>query len=222
MKSRLFMLACVVGVSCGWAMGLDAHAAESKPNPKLIEQGKATFDENCVPCHQEGAVGLPGTAPSLSNRDLLAIASDRYFTQTIHDGRPDTAMPSFADILTPIQVKGIIAYLRSFAKFPYRGDAVDKEKSTKGDVLLGQERFQQICSSCHGSKGEGYEAGGSGTAIGKIGFLSKASDGFIRATIREGRSGTPMHSFWGASGLANLSPPEIDGIIAYLRSVQGK
>jgi cbb3-type cytochrome c oxidase subunit III len=227
---KLSVLVCLAGIGVTAAMGA-AAAGTAKTKPKamaphasaqLVAQGKDVFAENCIACHQEGAVGLPGTAPSLVNKDLLSIASDRFLSQTIHDGRPDTPMPSFADVLNPDQIKAVIAYLRSFAKEPYRGDSIDAEAPAHGDVLLGQERFQEICSACHGPKGEGYEAGGSGTAIAKIGFLSKASDGFIRATIREGRSGTPMHGFTSASGLANLSYQEIDGIIAYLRSVQGR
>ena len=229
MRMKLSVLACVAGIGVTAAWGANAAGtARTKPHAtvhasaQLVAEGKAVFDENCVACHQQGAVGLPGTAPSLVNKDLLSIASDRFLAQTIHDGRPDTPMPSFADVLKPDQIKAVIAYLRSFAKEPYRGDDIDAEAPSKGDVLLGQERFQEICSACHGPNGEGYSAGGSGTAIAKVGFLSKASDGFIRATIREGRSGTPMHGFTGSEGLARLSYQEIDGIIAYLRTMQGK
>ena len=67
--------------------------------------------------------------------------------------------------------------------------------------------------------GDGYIAGGTGTAIGKAGFLNKASDGFIRPTIKYGRSNTRMLGFSGASGIANLSDKEIDDIIVYMRTL---
>ncbi len=206
----IFALACATG-----------NAADTK-QAALAAKGKAVFDENCVACHQPDAVGLPGTAPSLRAKELLRYGSDRFFTQTITDGRPDTPMPSFADVLKPADIKAVIAYLRSLAKEPSQGNDIDKERPSAGDVALGKDRFAQICASCHGENGEGYEAEGSGTAIGKAGFLSKASDGFIRGTIREGRSNTPMHGFIGASALANLSYQEIDAIVAYLRSRQGQ
>ena len=72
---------------------------------------------------------------------------------------------------------------------------------------------------CHGPKGNGYSAGGTGTAIGKAGFLDKVTDGFIRTTIKEGRSNTRMRGFHGANGLANLGNREIDDIIVYLRTI---
>lgn len=75
-----------------------------------------------------------------------------------------------------------------------------------------------ICSTCHGTSGNGYESEGAGTAIGLPGFLSKASDGFIRETIKKGRSNTRMLAFQGPDGLANLSDQEIDDVIVYLRS----
>jgi len=209
-----------LSATSGYAAEHPKAAKSTNAAPDIVASGKAMFEENCAPCHQVDTKGKPGTAPSLTNKELLRFASDRFFAETIRDGRPDTPMPSFADVLQPAQIKAVIAYLRSYAKEPSRGEQIDAERPAKGDVLLGQERFQQICSSCHGSTGEGYEAGGSGTAIGRIGFLGKASDGFIRATIREGRSNTPMHGFTGAAGLANLSYEEIDGVIAYLRSTQ--
>ena len=199
----------------------NGYAAETN-NSALVEKGKAAFDENCVACHQADGLGLPGTAPSLTNKDLLRNASDRFFAETIRDGRPDTPMPSFADVLKPEDIPAIIAYLRSFSVYPNRSAEIDAEEPATGDIKLGEERFKLICSSCHGNDGEGYEAGGSGTAIAKSGLLSKATDGFLRATIREGRSNTPMHGFIGSAGLANLSYHEVDSIIVYLRSRQGK
>jgi cytochrome c oxidase cbb3-type subunit 3 len=70
--------------------------------------------------------------------------------------------------------------------------------------------------------GDGYEAGGTGTAIGLPGFLGKVSDGFIRETIRKGRSNTRMRAFQGPAGLADLSDQEIDDIIVYLRSLANR
>ena len=49
--------------------------------------------------------------------------------------------------------------------------------------------------------------------------FDKASDGFIRETIRHGRSNTRMRGFQGPAGLANLSDQEIDDIIIYLREL---
>lgn len=226
MTKKLALLACLAGMGAMAAMAADAAATtkvkQHRVDPHLVEQGKQVFGQFCVPCHQEEGKGKVGFAPSLTNQELLSIASDRFLSQTIHDGRVDTAMPPWATVLKPRQIKAVVAYLRSFAKTPNRGDEIDAEAPSQGDITLGQQRFEEICAACHGVHGEGYAAGGSGTAIGKTGFLSKASDGFIRATIETGRSDTPMHGFVGASGLAHLTDQEIDGVVAYLRSQQTK
>jgi len=184
----------------------------------MIKQGEQLYNQNCSVCHQEDAIGKPGFAPSLTNPELLSIASDTFFMSTIRDGRQGTGMPPFAH-LGRSDIKAIVAYLRSHAKLPNRAEQVDAEPNSHGDPRLGKQWYDDICSTCHGVAGDGYASGGTGTAIGKSGFLSKASDGFIRETIKKGRSNTRMRGFQGASGLANLTDREIDDIIVYLRSL---
>ncbi len=110
---------------------------------------------------------------------------------------------------------------RPLIALPDRSAEVDSQPDAHGDPRLGKQWFDYICSTCHGVKGDGYAAGGTGTAIGKLGFLGKVSDGYIRTTIKEGRSNTRMLSFQGPAGLANLTNEEIDDIIVYLRSLPG-
>jgi mono/diheme cytochrome c family protein len=182
-----------------------------------LAKGRALFDENCVFCHMEDAIGQPGVAPSLTNQEFLSVASDTFFEATIRDGREDTGMPPFAH-LGRSGVQAIVAYLRSHAKEPNHSEEVDNQPDARGDPRLGKQWYDYICSTCHGVDGDGYEAGGTGTAIGLPGFLDKVSDGFIRETIKKGRSNTRMLAFSGSVGLANLSDQEIDDIIVYLRT----
>ncbi len=187
------------------------------PTPLTLKKGQELFDANCAACHQADAIGKPGVAPSLTNPELLAIASDTFFMATIRDGRVDTGMPPFAH-LGRKNVRAIVAYLRSHARGPSRAEEVASQPDAHGDPRLGKQWYDFICSTCHGVNGNGYEAGGTGTAIGLPGFLDKVSDGFIRETIKKGRSNTRMLAFQGAAGLANLSDREIDDIIIYLRN----
>lgn len=185
---------------------------------ETIKEGEALFNQNCAVCHQPDAIGKPGFAPSLTNPELLSIATDKFFLTTIRDGRQGTGMPPFAH-LGRDKVKAIVSYLRSFAKMSDRSQKVSEQHDAHGDPRLGKQWFDGICATCHGFAGDGYLAGGTGTAIGKNGFLTKVSDGFIRTTIKEGRSNTRMRGFQGSNGLANLSDQEIDDIIVYLRSL---
>lgn len=185
-----------------------------------IADGELLFEQSCKVCHQADAIGKPGFAPSLTNKEFLSISSDEFLESTIRDGRAGTGMPPFA-YLGEAKVQAITAYLRSFAMLPDRSVEIESQPDAHGDPRLGRQWFDYICSTCHGIKGDGYAAGGTGTAIGKPGFLGKVSDGYIRTTIKEGRSNTRMLGFQGADGLANLTNEEIDDIIVYLRSLPG-
>ncbi|MDM8561244.1 c-type cytochrome [Candidatus Parabeggiatoa sp. HSG14] len=210
-KSRLTYLALAIAASCtsGSALATDNE---------MIKQGEQLFNQNCMVCHQADAIGKPGFAPSLTNPEFLSIASDKFFMSTIRDGRPGTSMIPFF-YLGRNKVKAIVAYLRSHTKLPDRSAEVDAQPDAHGDPRLGEQWYNYICSTCHGANGDGYLAGGTGTAIGNPGFLNKVSDGFIRTTIKEGRSNTRMLGFSGSTGLANLSDQEIDDIIVYLRQL---
>ncbi|MCP4989766.1 MAG: c-type cytochrome [Colwellia sp.] len=195
-------------------VGANANAASKQQ----VEDGKIYYNQNCVFCHQEDAIGKPGFAPSLSNPELLAISSDKYLAATIRDGRQGTAMAPYAH-LGKDKIVAIVAYLRSMETLPNRSAAVEKQRAAQGDARKGELWYKDICSTCHGPQGDGYLSGSSGTAIGKPGFLNKASDGFIRETIKYGRSNTRMLPFYGSTGLANLDEQEIEDIISYLRTL---
>ncbi len=198
-----------------------AKAAPPYVDPVLAYKGETLYLQNCVFCHKADAIGKPGVAPSLTNQEFLSIAPVSFLFDTIRDGRPGTGMPPFKH-LAKQKITAIVAYLRNHAKVPSRIKAVMNLPVNQGDARLGKIFFKQICSTCHGPGGNGYAAGGTGTAIGKRGFLSKVSDGFIRTTIKEGRSFTRMLSFQGPQSLADLSSKEIDDIIAYMRTVPGE
>jgi len=199
------------------AISASVNAADSN----TIKTGEKLYNQNCSICHQADAIGKVGFAPSLTNPELLSISTDKFFESTIRDGRPGTGMPPWSH-LGRKNIKAIVAYLRSHAKLPDRSAAVNNEPESRGDPRLGSQWFEDICSTCHGSKGDGYAAGGTGTAIGKAGFQDKVSDGFIRETVRNGRSNTRMLGFSDSTGLAHLSAEEIDDVIAYMRTLPQK
>lgn len=192
-----------------------------KVDPALAGAGKAVYEQNCIFCHQADAIGKAGFAPSLTNQEFLQVVSDKFLMATIRDGRAGTGMPPFAH-LGRKDVEAIVAYLRDHAKLPNRSAEIDAEPRSQGDERLGRFWFDSICSTCHGRDGDGYAAGGTGTAIGKAAFLDKATDGFIRETIKMGRSNTRMIGYSGPEGMANLSDGDVNDIIAYLRTVPSK
>ena len=68
------------------------------------KRGRMQFDANCVACHQPGGVGKVGFAPSIRNRDFLAIASDDFIRTTIQKGRLGTAMVPRADLSAQVSM----------------------------------------------------------------------------------------------------------------------
>ena len=186
-----------------------------------VSAGAALYSQNCVFCHQEDAIGKAGFAPSLTNPEFLSLAADKVLLTTIRDGRSGTGMPPFPH-LGREGILSIVAYLRSYSKLPSRAAEVDGQPAATGNPHEGEHWYRLVCSTCHGVEGDGYMAGGTGTAIGNAGFLDKVSDGFIRATIKEGRSNTRMRGFSGPEALADFSDQEIDSIIVYLRSLADK
>ena len=88
-------------------------------NEAIISEGKRIYQQNCIYCHQADAIGKPGFAPSLTNKELLSIASDKFFISTIQDGRTGTGMPPFAH-LGQKKIKAIVAYLRTYETLPNR------------------------------------------------------------------------------------------------------
>jgi len=212
------VVAATAVIAIGAMIAIGTSATAQTKSSKTLKLGKELFEENCEACHQADAIGQPGIAPSLANPELLSISTDKFFEATIRDGREDTGMPPFAH-LGRKKVRAIVAFLRSHSKLPNRAKEVNAQRAAQGDPRMGKLWYDNICSTCHGSDGDGYEAGGTGTAIGLPSFLDKVSDGFLRETIKVGRSNTRMLPFQGPTGLANLSDQEIDDVIVYLRGL---
>ena len=187
-------------------------------NPAL---GGTLFTINCAPCHQVGGEGKIGFAPSIRNRDFLAIASNEFIAKTVHDGRAGTGMLPRPD-LSDQAVADITSYLRALP-VPFPVDVhVDPDKTFVGDLTAGEGKYRVFCAPCHGPNGEGYTIGLPGTSIGMAGFLDVASDDYIFQTLSQGRVGTPMRPFLGSMGLANLESSDAYDIIAYLRTLPSK
>lgn len=189
----------------------------TEADPKAGEQH---FQTNCAACHQQDGTGLPGFAPSIRNRDFLAIASDEFIKQTVHNGRPGTSMVQRPDLSDQI-LSDIVAYLRALPVETSVEVSVDpsKDLADLGSRDDGQAKYAVYCASCHGVDGTGYVSGGVGPAIGLSGFLDAASDDYIYQTLKLGRIGTAMKPFLGSTGLANLNDQDAHDIIAYLRGL---
>lgn len=125
-----------------------ADYAEILSDPALykfaIAGGKSAFKDNCATCHGSGGAGAPGY-PNLNDDDWIwggttaAIESTIQFgIRSDHDDTRIAQMPAFKGMLSTTEVANI-------AKFVVNGDAA------------GNELFQNNCSSCHGTSGQGIQ-----------------------------------------------------------------
>lgn len=199
------------------ALALTSSAAFAAPD------GYRLFARHCAACHGldgEGGVGVPLALPS-----FLANVSDEFLFKTIRNGRPGRVMPAFRT-LSDAQISAIVGHIRGWMPEEIRvsehaGGAVE------GNAENGKALFAKNCAACHGENGQG----GAGTgvtfsrprdlpimapALNNPGFLTAASDGMIKATLMEGRKGTPMVSFL----KKGLTEKDIDDVVAYVRSFE--
>ena len=189
--------------------------------------GRKLFMEKCAPCHGEqgkGGLGLP-----LNLQSFLVIANEDYLVRSMIHGRPTREMPSFAKEMKPREMRAIAKFVKSWQNQP----SLELPKEPiYGDAEDGAKLFRGLCAGCHGQDGKGGPEAGGGHVIGAVsgiggpaladqGFLKSATDSYIKATLMYGRIGTPMGAYLkGRQGFVELYEPEIDNIIAYLRSLQ--
>lgn len=193
-----------------------AYRADQTPGTELqVAVGEAAFTM-CANCHGEAGEGNVGLAPKLASQTWLSIVSNEYIRNTVKNGRPGTNMVPWYGGLGEAALDGVVAYLRSWQT---EAGVELNEAELVGDAETGKRRFVDLCAKCHGQRGAGYAAGVDGIGIGRKAFLDSASNGFLRAMIRVGKSGTEMESFTEQATITSdrLSDEDIDSIIRFLR-----
>ncbi|NOX58337.1 MAG: c-type cytochrome [Planctomycetes bacterium] len=186
------------------------------------ENGARVYAVNCVGCH--GVRGEGASGPALSNPNFLRFASDGFLMATMAMGRSGTEMrpvkrsPQSILGLSSDEVNDVVAYLRSWEHAsPFDtpdGSEIPHRFVIPWDINRGRELFNSNCAGCHGTEGKDSWA----PELNNEGFLAAATDGMLQATIVRGRRGTAMRSFGkGSHGVTDLSPQDIDDIVAYMR-----
>ncbi|MDP2561646.1 c-type cytochrome [Psychrobium sp. 1_MG-2023] len=93
--------------------GYDRLRFSTKPIVGEIKHGQSLYQKNCTNCHGKDGEGV--TAPALGNQSALAHNTDEFIKHAILNGRQDTPMQAYKNILSESDINDITAFLRSKA-----------------------------------------------------------------------------------------------------------
>ncbi len=85
--------------------------APAAVTPAMVEEGKAIFAANCVPCHGPQGQGIIG--PNLTDNHWMHGNTLGDITRTITDGVPDKGMIAWKTVLNPQKIAQVAAYVKS-------------------------------------------------------------------------------------------------------------
>jgi mono/diheme cytochrome c family protein/rhodanese-related sulfurtransferase len=167
----------------------------------------------CAPCHgAEGQGYVADHAPSLVNPTFLESASDDFLRRSISAGRPGTSMAAYAQALggplDPAGVERLVGFLRDHG--PPSSPTPATAARAAGDPAVGAAIYAKRCVVCHGD----LRTRGEAVSLANPQLQAAATDAFLRHAIVNGRPGTKMEAFAG-----QLTDGEIDGVVAYVRSL---
>lgn len=117
--------------------------------PPLAAAGRASYLENCAPCHGEQGLGngptaadLPGPATVFADKAVVWGLSPAMLFHTTKFGRLEKLMPPWSNRLDDNEIWNTVAFAWSLHT---------KESETR----TGGELYAQSCASCHGEGGAG-------------------------------------------------------------------
>lgn len=93
--------------------GYDRLKFSTNPVQGDIQQGEKTYMTHCTTCH--GVKGEGISAPALGNQSALAHNTDEFIRHAIQNGRQNTPMQAYKNVLSADEINNITAFLRSKA-----------------------------------------------------------------------------------------------------------
>ncbi len=177
--------------------------------------GNEGFAYFCSACHGKKGEGknykdYKTGIPAIGNVDFLRIASSDFISFTLKKGRSLRQMGSWASPISGLKDQEL-DQLPLFLK--KKTDLTPETILTgpAGDPEKGSQLFEFYCRTCHGENGRG----GVAVALNQKGFLDRADDRFILATMINGRRNSAM------PGWFHLDETVLADLLAYIRSWEG-
>ena len=176
-------------------------------------QGRASFRENCGPCHGAGSGGARGY-PNLNDNDWLWGGTLEKIRQTIefgvrsgHAKAHENQMPAFGKdgLLKPNEVVTVANYVRAIANLSTRAGF---------DLAAGKKLYADNCALCHGPEGKGNKELGAPNLTDGI-WLFGSDEATLIEVIANSRGGV-MPAWSG-----RLDPMTIKALTFYVHSLGG-
>ena len=96
-----------------WESGAERVKLSEDPVAGDAKLGELVYQKNCASCHGKQGEGI--TAPALGNQSFLAHNKDEFIRYAIEEGRQDTPMKAFKQILSQAEIDNVTAFIRSKA-----------------------------------------------------------------------------------------------------------
>lgn len=106
----LLIMACwLAAATIGFAAG-----------ERNLARGKKLYEKYCLACHGplgrgDGAVQFDPPVADLTSSDVLAKPDSRLL-QSIHEGRPNTAMDTWKRVMSEEATRDVLAYILTFPR----------------------------------------------------------------------------------------------------------
>jgi mono/diheme cytochrome c family protein len=129
-----------------------------------VKRGEQVFAQSCATGYCHGARGGAGGAPRLAARGF----SLAYVNEVVTRGIPDSGMPSFAEVLSKVDLAAVVAYVATLNGVANPGAGADSavtgapvKSLLTGEAARGALLFTDAvrgfgrCSTCHQIGGRG-------------------------------------------------------------------
>ena len=178
-------------------------------------EGREGYDYLCSACHGKDGIGknyadYETGIPAIGNMDFLRIASEEFIRFTLEKGRSLRQMGSWSGDVSGLGSMELDDISR-FLKAKTERSSPDIRDIGSGNIELGKQVFSRHCVACHGPEG----TGGVAVALNQLGFLGRADNDFILATLLRGRKNTAMPAW------SHLEDKELTDLMLYIRSWSG-
>jgi len=184
---------------------------EFKGNREPLEGGTG-FSYFCSACHGKSGEGknyndFKTGVPAIENPDFLRVVSAEYIRFTIEKGRSQRQMGSWSTDISGLNTPELDAITNYLYQNKVTSDRTGLYR-LKGTRSRGAELYNDFCKACHGSDGKG----GVAVALNQDGFLQRADNQYIMATMLRGRRNAGM------PGWFQLDDEKLVDIMTYIAS----